>query len=85
MAHHQEADCVQAELSGERKMLRRDVCLCAVSGDTDHADPSIGSPLDVLPRTDPGQQQARDGRPLRVLYCCVDQAEFVFEREPVVE
>jgi hypothetical protein len=57
VAHHQEPGDVHPQLAGGRDVLRGDVGLGAVGGDTDRADTERERVLEVRDRADARQQE----------------------------
>ena len=85
VAHHQEADGLQAELAREPEVLLGDVGLGAVGGDpADHAAVVLGG-ADVVLGADAGQHQEGDLRVLRRLRGDLDELLLGGVREAVVE
>ena len=85
VAHHQEADGLQAELAGQAEVLDRDVRLGAVGGDPADLAAVVLRGADVVLGADAGEHQERDLGPLRGLGRDLDQLLLGRLREAVVE
>ena len=85
MAHHQEADGLQAQLAGQPEVLDRDVGLGAVGGDPADRAAVVLRLLDVLLGADTGQHQEGDLGFLGRLGRQLDQLLLGGLGEPVVE
>ena len=60
MAHHQEADRVDAQLAGRGDVARGDVGFSAVGADPDDADTRLACVLQISQAADTGQHQRGD-------------------------
>jgi hypothetical protein len=85
VGHHEEPGGLHAQVAGGGEVLRRDVRLGAVGGHAHHARTRVAGPLEVLDRADPGHEEHRDRRLLRLLAGGRDELHLVGAGEAVVE
>ena len=85
VAHHEEADGLQADLAGVAEVLDRHVGLGAVSGDTTDLAAVVTRSENVVLDSDPGEGEESDLRVLRGLRGGLDELLLVGSAEAVVE